>query len=65
MVDVQGTVTFILKGYPRLSETFIAQEIKALEERGLAIDIVSLRRPTDPYSHPIHDEIKAAVAYLP
>lgn len=63
--NVRGTVTFILKGYPRLSETFIAQEIKALEERGLAIDIVSLRRPTDPYSHPIHDEIKAPVAYLP
>jgi len=62
---VQGTVTFILKGYPRLSETFIAQEIKALEARGLAINIVSLRHPTDPHSHPIHDEIKALVAYLP
>ena len=34
---------FILKGYPRLSETFIAQEIRALERRGLPIDIVSLR----------------------
>ena len=62
---MRGTVAFILKGYPRLSETFIAQEIKALEDRGLAIAIVSLRRPTDPYSHPIHDEIKAPVAYLP
>ena len=65
MVNVQGTVTFILKGYPRLSETFIAQEIKALEARGLIIEIVSLRHPTDPYRHPIHDEIKATVAYLP
>ena len=62
---VNGTVTFILKGYPRLSETFIAQEIKALEARGLIIEIVSLRRPTDSYRHPIHDEIKAPVAYLP
>ena len=65
MVDVRGTVTFVLKGYPRLSETFIAQEIKALEDRGLVINIVSLRRPTDPHSHPIHDDIKAPVAYLP
>jgi len=65
VVNVQGTVTFILKGYPRLSETFIAQEIKALEARGLIIEIVSLRRPTDPYRHPIHDEIKAPVRYLP
>ena len=62
---MRGAVTFILKGYPRLSETFIAQEIKALEGRGLAIEIVSLRRPTDPYRHPIHDEIKAPVVYLP
>ena len=34
-------VAFILKGYPRLSETFIAQEIAALERRGLNILIVS------------------------
>ncbi|MGH6891963.1 MAG: glycosyltransferase family 4 protein [Dongiaceae bacterium] len=56
---------FILKGYPRLSETFIAQEIRALEARGLAIDIVSLRFPTDKHVHPVHREIAAKVGYLP
>ncbi|ANK80358.1 MAG: colanic acid biosynthesis glycosyltransferase WcaL [Rhizobiales bacterium NRL2] len=60
-----GRTAFILKGYPRLSETFIAQEIRALERRGLAIDIWSLRHPTDQAVHPVHDEIKAPVAYLP
>lgn len=60
-----GTVAFILKGYPRLSEAFIAQEILALEERGLDIAIVSLRHPTDPHVHPIHARIKAPVTYLP
>jgi len=30
----RGRVAFVLKGYPRLSETFIAQEILALERRG-------------------------------
>ena len=35
-----GRVAFVLKGYPRLSETFIAQEILALEQQGLAIEIV-------------------------
>jgi glycosyltransferase involved in cell wall biosynthesis len=58
-------VAFVLKGYPRLSETFIAQEIAALERRGLDILIVSLRRPTDSRRHPVHDEIKAPVLYLP
>ena len=56
---------FVLKGYPRLSETFIAQEIRALERRGLDIQIVSLRHPTDKHTHPIHAEIGAPVLYLP
>src|SRR5262249_7076758 len=49
---VAKAVLFILKGYPRLSETFIAQEIRALEMRGLDIRIVSLRHPTDRAVHP-------------
>jgi glycosyltransferase involved in cell wall biosynthesis len=60
-----GEVVFLLKGYPRLSETFIAQEIRGLEEAGVAIRIVSLRHPTDRKTHPITAEIRAPVAYLP
>jgi len=60
-----GRVAFVLKGYPRLSETFIAQEIAALERRGLQILIVSLRHPTDARRHPVHGEIRAALLYLP
>lgn len=59
------TVAFILKGYPRLSETFIAQEIHALERRGLEIEIWSLRHPTDKARHPVNAEIQAPVTYLP
>ncbi|MDY0882026.1 glycosyltransferase [Dongia soli] len=58
-------ILFLLKGYPRLSETFIAQEIRALEEGGLPVRIVSLRFPTDKHVHPIHREIVAPVTYLP
>lgn len=60
-----GPVAFVLKGYPRLSETFIAQEIAALERMGLEIQIVSLRHPTDKRTHPIHAEIRAPLLYLP
>jgi glycosyltransferase involved in cell wall biosynthesis len=60
-----GRVAFVLKGYPRLSETFIAQEILALERRGLGILIVSLRQPTDRAVHPVHQAIRAARLYLP
>ena len=59
------SVCFVLKGYPRLSETFIAQEILALERRGVDIEIASLRHPTDKKTHPIHQEIKAGIHYLP
>ncbi|NNF77324.1 MAG: glycosyltransferase, partial [Rhizobiales bacterium] len=58
-------IAFVLKGYPRLSETFIAQEIRGLELQGLDIRIVSLRQPYDATSHPIHEEIEAPVSYLP
>ncbi len=60
-----SAVAFVLKGYPRLSESFIAQEIQALEQRGLDIRIVSLRHPTDRAVHPVHREIRAPVQYLP
>ena len=56
---------FVLKGYPRLSETFIAEEILGLERRGFDIRIVALRRPTDDRVHPVHRDIRAPVAYLP
>lgn len=60
-----GPVAVVLKGYPRLSETFIAQELLGLQRRGLAFRIVSLRHPTDRASHPVHAAITAPVTYLP
>ena len=42
-----GVIAVVLKGYPRLSETFIAQELHALEARGLPLALYSLRHPTE------------------
>ncbi len=58
-------IVFLLKGYPRLSETFIAEEILGLERRGFDIRIVAMRHPTDARLHPVHAEITAPVTYLP
>lgn len=60
-----ATIAVVLKGYPRLSETFIAQEIRALELSGAKLVLISLRHPTDKDTHPIHAEIDAPVSYLP
>jgi len=58
-------IAVVLKGYPRLSETFIAQELLGLQQRGLDFTIYSLRHPYDDKSHPVHDEITSPVNYLP
>jgi glycosyltransferase involved in cell wall biosynthesis len=58
-------IAVAVKGYPRLSETFIAQEILALQERGLELEIWSLRHPTEKAVHPMNRQIKARVTYLP
>jgi len=58
-------VAVVVKGYPRLSETFIAKEILGLEKRGLDLRLFSLRFPTDRHVHPIHAEIQAPALYLP
>ena len=58
-------IATIVKGYPRLSETFIAQEILGLERRGVSQLIVSLRHPTEGKRHDLHGEIAADVLYLP
>ena len=64
MVEAKRIV-LVLKGYPRLSETFIAQEIHSLEQLGFSITIVSLRHPTSAKLHPVHEAIRAPLLYLP
>ena len=59
------SLAVLVKGWPRLSETFIAQELVALEEAGLDFEIWSLRHPTDVKRHPLHERLKAKVRYLP
>ncbi len=62
---VRRTIIVVVKGYPRLSETFIAQELRGLEKLGFCLVIVSLRHPTDQARHPVHDEMEAPLVYLP
>lgn len=65
MTQKQARLAIAVKGWPRLSETFIAQELLALERAGLDFEIWSLRHPTDHKTHPLHDQLGADVYYLP
>lgn len=55
----------VLKGYPRISETFISNEIFLLERMGIPIRIFSMRHPREPFTHESVKKIKARVDYLP
>ena len=64
--SVSGPVLgMILKGYPRISETFISNEIALLEEQGFSVHILSMRHPRESFSHDSISRIKARVDYLP
>ncbi len=62
---IDYALAIVMKGYPRLSETFIAQELLSLQRRGISFVIYSLRRPTDVREHPVHASITAPRRYLP
>lgn len=55
----------ILKGYPRISETFISNEIHLLEKLGFAIHLFSMRQPRENFTHASVKNIRAPVDYLP
>ncbi|MEE9129374.1 MAG: glycosyltransferase family 4 protein [Phycisphaerales bacterium] len=57
-------VAYVLKMYPRFSETFIVTEILAHEAAGLSIDIFSLRPPADGCFHEALARVRAPVTYL-
>lgn len=59
------TIGMILKGYPRISETFIANEILLLERLGFNVHIFSMRHPREAFAHDNIRKIKANVDYLP
>jgi len=65
MTDTTPVMGMVLKGYPRISETFISNEIRLLEEQGITVHIFSMRRPRENFTHKSVEAIKARVTYLP
>lgn len=55
---------YVLKVYPRFSETFVVSEILAREAAGEDLVIFSLRAPDDPRFHPELARVSAPVRYL-
>ena len=58
-------VAYVLKGFPRLSEMFIASEIYRLEQSGLGLKLYVLTPPDESMRHEIVDRIQTKPDYLP
>lgn len=58
-------IGYVLKKFPRASETFILNEILALQRQGVDVTVFSLNRPDDGVFHPGLAELKHPVVYLP
>src|SRR5207249_708362 len=58
-------IGYIVKMFPRLSETFIRNEILELERQGLALRIFSLKRPTEAEARLADGAVRAPITYLP
>lgn len=58
-------IGYVLKKFPRASETFILNEILALQRHGVDVTVFSLNRPDDGVFHRGLADLKRPVVYLP
>jgi glycosyltransferase involved in cell wall biosynthesis len=61
----EPVTAYVLKMYPRFSETFILGELLARERAGERLEVVSLRQPVDGRFHAALARLRAPVTYLP
>ncbi len=59
-----GTVAYVMNGFPRLSETFIAHEIHQLEQSGLGLRLFVVKDEAEDQVHPVVAAIRAPLTYL-
>lgn len=58
-------VGYVLKRFPRLSETFILNELLELRRQGVEVEIFSLLKPPHEARHALLAALDAQVTYLP
>lgn len=58
-------VGYVVKRFPRFSETFILNELLELERQGIEVHVFSLMHPPSETRHQLLDMLRAPVVYLP
>jgi glycosyltransferase involved in cell wall biosynthesis len=69
VTPMAGTVAYVVKGFPRLSETFIASEIYRVERAGIPLRLYVLK-PVEEHErnsapHAVVGQLEATPSYLP
>lgn len=59
------TIAYVMNGFPRLSETFIAHEIYQLERLGSTLRLFSIKREQEVAVHPVVSKLRSPLTYLP
>ncbi len=62
--DTSVRIAYVVKRYPRFSETFIVNEILAHEAAGFSVEIFSLYPPNDTHFQDALSRVRAPVTYL-
>ena len=60
-----GRLGYLVKAFPRVSETFIINEVIELERQGFDLRIYSMINPPDPIRHRLVDQVRSRTTYLP
>jgi glycosyltransferase involved in cell wall biosynthesis len=58
------TIGYLIRSYPRLSQTFILNEILALEEAGVALQLFPITNPREAVVQAQAAEVRAPIDYL-
>ncbi len=64
MSPSERRTAYVLKMYPRFSETFVVNELRAVEAAGEQVDVFSLRPPNDGRFHESLADVRASVTYV-
>jgi len=61
----RGSIAYVLKGYPRLTDTFITSEVYRMEQQGLRLRVFVIKPCTEPVPSDLLDKIAAKPVYMP
>jgi len=63
--EAERPLGLLVKIWPKLSETFILEEVLALERHGVALRLYALAGPTDALTHPAVARVRAPLTCVP